>query len=192
MDPMQQENNELKGRLHAFAAILRLGRDAFAAKDLTAVGVHIVNNSKTLLAYERSVLVDLRGGPHLLAEYAQTEINQHTAYAQSVRQLCRELKIGETPLEIQAENPPEKLSAKGRSAWQELTSGGRRLLAVPLRTGSSPVSRNEPFVWILEYRGEIPPHVPPTLQLLAADFGAALWMHTPRKSWSIWLRWLRK
>ena len=44
MDP-QQENQELKARLHAFAAILKLGRDALAAADLIAAGVHIVNNS---------------------------------------------------------------------------------------------------------------------------------------------------
>ena len=72
MDPAQ-ENQELKARLHAFAAILRLGRDAFAAGDLTAVGVHIVNNSRTLLAYTRSVLADLRGAPRILAVKAMTE-----------------------------------------------------------------------------------------------------------------------
>ena len=49
---LQHENAELKARLRAFAAIMRLGRDAFEQPDLTTVGVHIVNNSRTLLAYE--------------------------------------------------------------------------------------------------------------------------------------------
>ncbi|MBO4630800.1 MAG: hypothetical protein J5858_02645, partial [Lentisphaeria bacterium] len=126
MDP-QQENSELKARLHAFAAILRLGRDALAEEDLTAAGVHIVNNSKVLLAYERSVLVDLRGKPRILAEYSQVEVNQHTAYAQAVRRMCEELAIGETPLEINGETQPEKLSSRSREAWRELTAEGRRL-----------------------------------------------------------------
>ena len=43
----QQENIELKARLHAFAAIMRLGRDAFEQADLLATAVHIVNNTRT-------------------------------------------------------------------------------------------------------------------------------------------------
>lgn len=60
---LQHENAELKARLRAFAAIMRLGRDAFEQPDLTTVGVHIVNNSRTLLAYESSCLADMRGKP---------------------------------------------------------------------------------------------------------------------------------
>ncbi len=193
MDPVQQENQELKSRLHAFAAILRLGRDAMAASDLTAAGVHIVNNSKTLLAYERSVLTDLRGSPRILAEYAQPEVNQHTAYAQAVRALCRDMVPGDSPVEINAETPPPgKLSSRREAAWKELTADDHHLLAVPLRSGSVPLSAKEPFLWILEYKGPIPAHVPATVSLLAADFGGALWMNTPRKGWGNWFRWLRK
>ena len=191
MDPMQ-ENQELKARLHAFAAILRLGRDAFTAGDLTAVGVHIVNNSKTILAYSRSVLVDLRGTPRLLAEFSQPEVNQHTAYAQSVLRLCREMTVGDAPSEVNAETPPAgKLSARGEAAWHELTAENHRLLIVPLRAAAAPLSVKEPFLWILEYADAIPQHVPATVSLLASDFGGALWLNTPRKRSGIG-RWLRK
>ena len=191
MDPMQ-ENQELKSRLHVFAAILRLSRDAFAAGDLNAVGVHIVNNSKTLLAYSRSVLVDLRGTPRILAEFAQPEVNQHTAYARAVLRLCSEMTLGNDPLEVSAETPPPgKLSAKGNEAWQELTEENNRLLVVPLRSPSAPVSEKEPFVWILEYADAIPQHVSATVSLLAADFGGALWLNTPRKGKGL-RQWLGK
>ena len=191
MDPMQ-ENQELKARLHAFAAILRLGRDAFAAGDLTAVGVHIVNNSRTILAFSRSVLVDLRGKPRILAEFAQPEVDQHTAYAQAILRLSREMTIGDAPVEVNAETPPPgKLSSRGKNAWQELTEENRRLLIVPLRTPSAPLSVKEPFLWILEYTDAVPPHVSATVSLLTADFGGALWLNTPRKGSSIG-RWLRK
>lgn len=194
MDPMQQENQELKARLHAFAAIFRLGRDAFAAGDLTAAGVHIVNNSKTLLAYERSVLVDMRGKPRILAEFAQVEVNQHTAYAQAVLRLCGEMTIPENPFEVNAGTPPPgKLSSRGEAAWHELTEGQRKLLVVPLKAGAVPLSAKEPFLWLLEYPENIPQHVIPTLSLLSADFGGALWMNSPQKGWgSAWLRRLRK
>ena len=191
MDPAQ-ENQELKARLHAFAAILRLGRDAFAAGDLTAVGVHIVNNSRTLLTYTRSVLADLRGTPRILAEFAQPEVNQHTAYAQAVLRLCREMTVGDAPVEINAETPPPgKLSSHGEAAWHELTAENHRLLIVPLRAPAAPLSKKEPFLWILEYADTIPPHVNATLSLLSADFGGALWLNTPRKGSGFW-RFLRK
>lgn len=189
---LQQENTELKSRLHAFAAILRLGRDAFAAGDLTATGVHIVNNSRVLLAFERSTLVDMRGKPSILAEYAQTEVNQHTGFAQSMLTLCRELTVGDAPFEINASAEPEGLSARGRSAWEELTAEGRRLVIAPLRTAGVPESKKEPFLWVLEYKDNIPAHVPATLSLLSSDFGGALWMNTPRKGWGSVFRWLRK
>ena len=191
MDPLQ-ENQELKSRLHAFAAILRLSRDAFAASDLNAVGVHIVNNTKTLLAYSRSVLVDLRGSPRILAEFAQPEVNQHTEYARAVLRLCREMTLGNEPLEVTGETPPTgKFSAKGKEAWQGLTEENRHLLVVPLRSPSAPVSAKEPFVWILEYPDAIPPHVSATVSLLAADFGGALWLNTPRKGKGL-RQWLGK
>ncbi len=88
---LQHENAELKARLRAFAAIMRLGRDAFEQPDLTTVGVHIVNNSRTLLAYESSCLADMRGKPSIVAEYAQVEVKQHTEYAADVKTLCRNL-----------------------------------------------------------------------------------------------------
>ena len=192
MEPMQQENQELKARLHAFAAILRLGRDAFAAADLTAAGVHIVNNSKTLLAYSRSVLVDLRGNPRILAEFAQPEVNQHTAYAQAILRLSREIAIGDGPQEVSADTPPQgKLSARGEAAWHELTEEGRRLMIVPLRASSVPLSAKEPFLWILEYPEAVPQHVSATLALLSSDYGGALWLNTPRKGGGFG-RWLRK
>lgn len=190
---LQQENNELKARLRAFAAILRLGRDAFAAADLTAAGVHIVNNSRALLAYDRSALVDLRGTPRIIAEYAQTEVNQHTEYAQALRTFCGEIEIGDAPFEVNAEKEPAgRLSAKGRKAWEYLTGDGRRLMIAPLRSGKAGNTGEKPFVWVLEYRDSIPGHVAATLALLSADFGGALWSHAPQKGWSRWSRQLRK
>ena len=189
---LQQENTELKSRLHAFAAILRLGRDAFAAGDLTAAAVHIVNNSRVLLAYERSTLVDMRGRPSILAEYAQTEVNEHTGFAQSLLRLCRELPAGDSPFVIDGSACPEGLSGRGQAAWEELTAEGRKLVVAPLRAAAAPASRKEPFLWILEYKDSIPSHVMASLSLLSSDFGGALWMNTPRKGWGNVSRWLRK
>ena len=54
---LSQEISELKNKLHIFSAVMRLTKDAFACKDLTALGIHIVNNSRILLQFDRSVLL---------------------------------------------------------------------------------------------------------------------------------------
>ena len=189
----QQENTELKARLRALAAIVRLGRDAFVQPDLTAVGVHIVNNSRSLLVYERSSLLDMRGHSRVIAEYAQVEIKQQTEHAQALRTLCAELEIGENALEVTPDNPPaEKLSAKARDARAFLTSSGTNLLIAPLRSNRSRTSVKEPFLWVLEYKDAVPQHVGASLTLLSADYGNALWMHVPQSGFRHFFRWLRK
>ncbi len=189
----QQENTELKARLRALAAIVRLGRDAFAQPDLTAVGVHIVNNSRSLLVYERSSLLDMRGHPRVVAEFAQVEVKQQTEYAQALRTLCAELEIGENALEVTPDNPPAgKLSAKAEAAREFLTSSGIHLLIAPLRSPRSKVSVKEPFLWVLEYKDAVPSHVGASLTLLSADYGNALWMHVPQNGFRHLFRWLRK
>ena len=139
---LQQENNELKSRLRAFAAILRLNRDAFSFKDLRSTALHIVNDSKTLLTYDRSSLVDLRSR-RVIAEYSQTEVNEHTRYARALTRLCRELKFGNDPLEVTADCPEEilnTLSGKGKESLHHLTEDGTHLLMIPLRHSKNPES----------------------------------------------------
>lgn len=193
MPNLQQENNELKSRLRVFAAILRLTRDAFSFPNTDEVAVHIVNNSKSLLAYERSALVELRKQPKVLAEFAQTNVNQHTEYAQSLRKLCRAVQLGDIPIELSAEKPPEgKISDAVKRAWEFLTADGMHLILIPLRSAKYKMSQKDPYIWVLEYKDKIPGHVPATLSLLASDYGSALWLHLPHGGAHTMLRWLSK
>ena len=190
---LQQENTELKARLRAFAAIIRLGRDAFSQPDLTAAGVHIVNNSRSLFVYERSSLLDMRGHSRVIAEYAQVEVKQQTEHAQALRTLCREIEVGENAIEVTAETPPPgKLSGKGRDALAYLTSAGMHLLIAPLRSPRCKLSVKEPFLWVLEYKEAVPQHVGASLTLLSADYGNALWLHVPQGGFRYFFRWMRK
>ncbi len=189
----QQENAELKARLHAFAAIMRLGRDAFEQPDLSAAAVHIVNNSRTLLAYESSSLADLRGKISILAEYAQVEVKQHTEYASDVKILCRSVDLSGGAVELKEGNEPfRKLTEKARGAFERLTDEGGSLLLVPLRSARFRSSAKEPFVWLMTFKGAVPPHAGATIPLLASDYGNALWSHTPRGGARLLLRWLRR
>ena len=88
---LQQENNELKQRLRTFGAIMHLTKDAFASKDITSLGVHIVNNTRALLQFDRSVLLDTRGGKVVLtAEYALSSMNEHSQYALNMKKFAPE------------------------------------------------------------------------------------------------------
>ena len=190
---LQHENAELKARLRAFAAIMRLGRDAFEQPDLTTVGVHIVNNSRTLLAYESSCLADMRGKPSIVAEYAQVEVKQHTEYASDVKILCRSVDLSGGAVELKEGNEPfRKLTEKARGAFERLTDEGGSLLLVPLRSARFRSSAKEPFVWLMTFKGAVPPHAGATIPLLASDYGNALWSHTPRGGARLLLRWLRR
>ena len=189
----QQENAELKARLHAFAAIMRLGRDVFEQPDLAATAVHIVNNSRTLLSYESSSLVDLRGNLSVLAEYAQVEVKQHTEYASDVKRLCRAVDLSGGSVELGEESEAfKKLPEKGRDAFERLTDEGGTLLLVPLRSARFKGSVKEPFVWVMAFKGAVPAHAEAMIPLLASDYGNALWSHTPRGGMRLVLRWLRK
>ena len=190
---LQHENTELKARLRAFAAIMRLGKDAAEQTDLTSVGIHIVNNSRTLLAYERSSLLDLRGRMRMLAEYSQVEVKENTEYADALKTLCAKLDLSGGMVEISENSEIGKtLSGKALDAFESLTDEGMVLLFVPLRSARHRISAKEPFVWVLEYRGSVPPHVAPTLPLLSPDYGNALWNHVPTGGAGVFLRWLRK
>ena len=190
---LQHENAELKARLRAFAAIMRLGRDAFEQPDLTTVGVHIVNNSRTLLAYESSCLADMRGKPSIVAEYAQVEVKQHTEYAADVKTLCRNLDFSGGMVELSDRNETlKKLPQKTQDAFERLTEEGGSLILVPLRSTRYRNSAKEPFVWLMEFKGTVPPHVEATIPLLASDYGNALWNHTPTGGARVFFNWLRK
>ena len=180
---LQQENNELKQRLRTFGAIMHLTKDAFASKDITSLGVHIVNNTRALLQFDRSVLLDTRGGKVVLtAEYALSSMNEHSQYALNMKKFAPEvlklLQEDSGSIVVEKESEAGKiLMKKIPHVMESLFAEMKVFVVVPLRSGRNLHSAKEPFLWILEYKEEVPRHVNATVSLLAGDFGNAVWSH---------------
>lgn len=183
---LQQENAELKARLKAFGAIFRLGNDAFAGKTPEELASHIVNDSRVLLPYIGSTLVELRDHPgRILAQYAQVEVNAHSPQAEALLVAARHWGRGGQPFELGSEvlNLPD-LPPEAAAAARVLTDKGRRWLLVPLATPRVAFSCERPFVWCLEFDGALPLHVRPSVDLVAVDYAGALWAQvTAARRW---------
>jgi hypothetical protein len=162
---LQQENTELKQRLRTFGAIMHLTKDAFAQKDVTSLGVHIVNNTKALLQFDRSLLLDMQGGKAVLtAEYALSAMNEHTQYAVNMKKFAQEvLKLlpeDAGNLVVEKENETGKLlMEKIPHVMESLFAEMKNFVVVPLRSARNVHSVKEPFLWILEYKEDVPRHV---------------------------------
>lgn len=195
---LQQENAELKQRLRTFGAIMHLTKDAFAQKDVTSLGVHIVNNTKALLQFDRSLLLDMQGGKAVLtAEYALSAMNEHTQYAVNMKRFAQEaLKLlpeDAGNLVVEKENETGKLlMEKIPHVMESLFAEMKNFAVVPLRSARNVHSVKEPFLWILEYKEDVPRHVNATISLLAGDFGNALWSHFSASISEKTARYLRK
>ncbi|MBR2365517.1 MAG: hypothetical protein IKA79_09975 [Lentisphaeria bacterium] len=180
---VQQENIELKQKLRTFGAIMHLTRDAFARQDLASLGVHIVNNTRVLLQFDRSVLLDMQSGKgSLVAQYALSAMNTHTEYAVNMKKLSTALLplLPEDASCVILEKENELYSLlceKIPHVMEHIFSEMNALAVVPLRSPRNSRSIREPFLWIMEYKGEVPRHINATLSLLAGDFGNALWSH---------------
>ena len=181
---LTQENSELKNKLHIFSAVMRLTKDAFACKDLTALGIHIVNNSRILLQFDRALLLDQRGGKgSLVAEYAFAAANAHTEYVSSMIKLSRifmkNLPADKSPLLVEKDSSIYNLCMEtAPEATGVIFSEMKVLAVIPLVSPRNPLSEKEPFLWITEYREALPGHFSAAAALLAPDYGNALWSHT--------------
>ena len=56
------EIRSLKGKLNVLSTVMRLGNEAFRRHGLGGLGLHIVNNSRLLVRFDRSALIDMRSG----------------------------------------------------------------------------------------------------------------------------------
>lgn len=196
--PLQQENEELKQRLRTFGAIMHLVRDSFGKKDIVSLGVHIVNNSRILLQFDRSVLLEMRHDrASVVAEYAVSAVNAHTEYASDMRKFAEQIVklLPEDSSCTVVEKGGElykRLEEKIPRVMENLFAEMRVLAVVPLRSPRNPVSVKEPFLWVMEYKGELPKHVNATLSLISGEFGNALWSHLPSSFSSNLTRYLKR
>lgn len=195
----ERENMELKARLKAFAAVFRLGADAFSLKTLEELAVHIVNDSRGLLPFVGATFLDLRGGRcRTVAQYAQVAVNEHSPRADALRCVAQACAVTGKYCELGAENVTDYSAQPAvKESLALLTQEDRRLLLVPLVSMRVPDSQTQPFVWVMEFERKVPAHCIATANLLAVDYAGAAWgiatagrrwrsgRHMPRWVWTV-------
>ena len=172
-----KEVKALKSKLNVISGVLRLGHEAFRRKGTSAIGWHIVNNSRLVVRFDRSALLDMRSGkPRIVALMGEAEANSNTEYGLALQKLC----TGFGDIEERTLITAEFLQERGASedilkAFAYLSETSAGIVAVPMREPESSPAAGRVFIWMVEFAGELPGGVESVIQLLAESYGEALW-----------------
>ncbi len=94
----------LKGKVNVLTALLRLGHEAFEKNDLKSLAVHIVNNTRLIVPFQRAAFIDMRGDfPKLIALTGQSEVNSNSEYTLNLLNLLRPFTDFTKPTQINHE-----------------------------------------------------------------------------------------
>ncbi len=151
----RDDAQKLKGKLNVVSGILRLGHEAFQKGNLGALATHIVNNSHMVLHFDRSALLDTRGGwPKILSIAGQTDVNLNSEYNNHLVNLARPLKDIDKPIIVTEELLKEKDANLGAfEALTYLKDFAKIVIATPIYVLSRDEKR-DPFLWIMEFEEE--------------------------------------
>lgn len=182
-----QELNSLKGKLNVLSGILRLGHEAFEKDGIDTLALHIVNNSRLLLNYDRATLVDMRGGsPSLLAVSGQAIVAKNSEFSVTLRLF---LSIYKTPAETAKLNlgvfERKEAPAEALDAFKDLCAGraAQETFVVPLRPPGGKGGDKDAFLLVVEFFNGCQPAEESVLGLLAQRYAEALWFNVgaPRR-----------
>ena len=189
------DNNEvknLKGKLNVMSAIMRLGHEAFRRKGLVAVSGHIVNNSRLVVRYDRSALVDLRTGKaRLITLIGQSEPSVNSEYSTQLLRLAEFFPDLTEKIVVTEELLAERQAdATAMEAFRYLSANTQSLLLLPLREPNSEIGNTRLFLWVVEFFEPMPPTADAILALLAESYNEAVWstVNARREWFSGWFK----
>lgn len=159
-------NDDYAARAKAFALMLKYGHDLFDAKTLEDAAALAVSNSRALLNFTTSTLVELVNGKSvILAQYGQISVNPHSRLALLQGKLAESLKFGKEPLTV----------TKDTGLSSELAGENRVYLCLKLAPPVNTDGAEFTFIWLVEYENEVPAFAVNTAKLLAVSVSEALY-----------------
>ena len=170
------EIRSLKGKLNVLSTVMRLGNEAFRRRGLGGLGLHIVNNSRLLVRFDRSSLVDMRSGrPKLVAVMGMAEADNNTEYGLNVLRLVSELGDLKEKVQVTEEFLQERgASADTLDSLSTLQETASTIFVIPLRDQGE-AADTPLFLWIVEFVDVPAAGTDSVLQLLAETYNNALW-----------------
>ncbi len=163
-----QELLQLKGKLNALSAILRLGHEAFEKPNLEKWAIHVVNNSVLAVAYSRSALLDMRGGwPRIVAISGQPEVQANSEYCNHLINLAQPFRQLDKIVVINHQVMEERNVRKGAvEALNYLENYAKAIILVPLSSLGESSSDGENFLWVVEFNAKRSAAAAPSLLAL--------------------------
>ena len=174
---LNNKNKDQKS-VETLKTVLRLGHEAFARGDLHAAAIHILNNTRTVLKYDRACLVNTNNRRvRIVAVTNQSEVNSNSEYCLEMTALVKGLfnvdKITILNKEYFVKN---NLSKEAEKAFDYFEGNGVQIVAVPL---FKPGTENfeEKFFWIIEFYNEISESSLNIIHLLSLHYRESVWFY---------------
>ena len=174
----------LKGRVNLLSTMLQLGHDAYSKETIEDLSFHILNNSRQVMPYSRSCLVEFSvGKPNIVGIMGQAVVNHSSDYSLQMRKVLDYFaEITEQTVvtyDLVSQNGGKEAAI---TALTELTEDERKLMLLPLLPPDG-VQVDRKFIWVVEFRvnEEL---AASSLSVLASHYSEALWYKLKGKTWS--------
>jgi hypothetical protein len=180
----EKELSSLKGKINVLSGVLQLGHESFRKIGIEALAIHIVNNSRSVVPFDRSCLIDARSAsPQLLAVTGQPEVNRHSDYGAAIRILAGVFHSLEKPVVVTEETlRGANAGAAAIEAFKSVRGkDGYELHLVPLRAPDETPGRGQLFIWAVEFFTPPSPVHVGLLALLGQHYGESLWYAAARR-----------
>ena len=172
-----QDMQNLTNKLNAVTTVLRLGHEAFQKEDLFSAALHILNNTRLLIKYDRACLVDMRADkPSIIAVSDQSEVKHTSEYCINMRRLLGPLKDikEQTLIDI---NTLKKNNASGKAikAFEYFSTLKENIVLIPLLKPEDTDESDGSVFWIVEIFNDYDKNCLNILSLLAQHYREAVW-----------------
>jgi len=180
----QSIRNLLNEKLTVLSGVLRLGNEASQKGSLDAVSMHIVNNTRMLVQFDRSCLVDFRSGkPEVTSIMGMAEVNENSEYCVNIRNLLQPFGKLERSVVVR-EDALRSVNASddAMKALDYFKGKVEDMIIIPLRPPDRvKYSDNDLFIWVVEFQGNMGTDTEKLLLLLSPLYSVALWYSLAQK-----------
>jgi len=174
----QSIRNLLNEKLNSLSGVLRLGHEACQKGSLEAVAMHIVNNSRMLVRFDRCCLADMRSGePEIIAVMGVAEVNANSEFSVNMRALLKAFPALERSVIVREESLKDaKASEASLKAYEYFKGKAEDFILIPMRSpDKAEDSPNGLFVWALEFQQNMGTDTEKLLLLLSQLYSVAIW-----------------
>jgi multidrug resistance efflux pump len=159
--------------------ILRLGHESFRKGDLISAAVHMLNNSRIVLKYDRTSLVNIKGKfSRIIATSNQSEVNHNSEYSTELLTLTKGLSNIDKTTVLDTKTVSEITSDAGTiTSFEYFSRNNITAVLVPLpRPDSS--EHDQKFFWIIEFFGNFNQNNLNLIHLLSLHYSESIWYYS--------------